>query len=209
MIFREKSINIVLLVTLVFSSVLMAAPARAADADAAAAQASAAAAAAAAKASAISDAKNADITGHLSAGLGGLFITGGSGVSSAINDNGTVKITGLQDHVFAPWVVGEALFFPKGGNWGGLFVAAQLGSGTGSGGNSDNSIINGLGLGLAVHDFKSGFSVNFGFGWASKSRLASGYVNGQPMPTGTSQPVLESVSAHGPLLVFSYNVTGN
>jgi hypothetical protein len=136
-------------------------------------------------------------------GIGAIFIKKGD-VTEAIADNGTVRIKSSEKMKLGMWLTANSFS----GHWrtrgaiAGPFVGVQLGG-------EQNKIVNAFaaGIGIAASEAPNDSSplvFNVGWGVTSRRSLVDPYIDGKPLPMGSSQPLLTSTTAHGPLLLVTY-----
>jgi len=138
-----------------------------------------------------------------------MYVHGGS-INTATVDNGVVRVTDRQSVAMGIWFNGHYLTdkcllarFNCG-----PFVGLQVGTGSGN-----SNVINSMALGVSIaapstdgNSQDSTWILNFGYGVTTRKALAASYVDGQPLPSGSNQPVLVSRTGYGPVLMFSYQL---
>lgn len=136
-------------------------------------------------------------------GFGVLLLNGEGDTRSATQDNGVVLITSQEKQKLGLWFTTSWVsdVWPKPKINFGPFFGVQLGG--------SDDIVNSFALGLdfSFKKIKPELPLDFQFGWAwSKVKtLANGYIEGQPLPSGSSQVLLKDVVKSGPVLIASYN----
>lgn len=140
-------------------------------------------------------------------GIGALYIRKGD-ITEAIADNGTVRVKSSETTKLGLWFTANSFstLWKGAGVVAGPFLGAQLGG-------EDNRLVQSfaIGIGIAAAETKAGSSplvFNIGWGITSRHSLRSPYVDGSALPSGSSQPLLTSSTASGPLILVTYRFGG-
>lgn len=142
-------------------------------------------------------------------GIGMMKINGGD-ISSSVVDNGVVRITGMDKSRLGFWAAAHSFASFKSFGVSGPFFGVQLGG-------ENNKLVNSFAIGWswtsAYSSKQSPWSAPlvFSVGVASSTRqeFAKPYADGEPIPAGSSQPLMKRVTAYGPVMVVSYRFGAN
>lgn len=147
---------------------------------------------------------------NFAVGLGLVYLKADD-VKAATIDNGIVRVTDAEKTKLGVWLTTSTFFsnvnilVSKSDKyrWG-MFVAAQIG---------EEKIVNSVATGLSLASSQPGNSSSgsaplvfqLGYGWTRIQTLADGYVDGQALPSGATQPLFKKATSGGPVLLVSYN----
>ena len=143
---------------------------------------------------------------NFAVGLGLVYLKADD-VKAATIDNGIVRVTDVEKTKFGVWLTTNTFFSnvtDKSKYRRGMFVAAQIG---------EEKIVNSVATGLSLASSQPGNSSSgsaplvfqLGYGWTRIQTLADGYVDGQALPSGATQPLFKKTTSGGPVLLVSYN----
>lgn len=141
----------------------------------------------------------------------GTIILDKNDIRTASIDQGVVRTTDEEKNKIGIWLSTNTYFKVTNNSRYGLFLSTQVG-----GGGSNSDLLNSFAIGLSWTSSKRSTTptglgnaplvFQIGYGITRIQRYAAGYGDGQPLPTGTNQPLMKKTTETGPVLLVSYSL---